>query len=50
MKTTTTTTVRLGMTELDVSPIAFGTWELGGGLGHLMRRFGFTVDIICSLM
>jgi aryl-alcohol dehydrogenase-like predicted oxidoreductase len=36
--------VRLGMTELSVSPIAFGTWELGGEWrsfdeAHLRRRY-----------
>src|SRR4051794_36959922 len=27
-------TVRLGMTDLEVSQIAFGTWQLGGEWGH----------------
>jgi aryl-alcohol dehydrogenase-like predicted oxidoreductase len=27
-------TVRLGMTDLEVSPIAFGTWQLGGEWGQ----------------
>ena len=26
--------VRLGMTDLEVSPIAFGTWQLGGEWGE----------------
>jgi len=30
--------VRLGMTELDVSPIAFGTWQLGGEWGTFDKR------------
>ena len=34
METTTTKRVRLGMTDLDVSPIAFGTWQLGGEWGQ----------------
>lgn len=25
--------IRLGMTELQVSPICFGTWQLGGDWG-----------------
>ena len=29
--------VRLGMTDLEVSPIAFGTWQLGGA-GMSARR------------
>src|SRR3954447_16449999 len=33
MNTTTTNRVTLGMTDLDVSPIAFGTWQLGGEWG-----------------
>lgn len=33
MKTGTATRVRLGMTDLEVSPIAFGTWQLGGEWG-----------------
>ncbi|HUA12535.1 MAG TPA: aldo/keto reductase [Solirubrobacteraceae bacterium] len=33
MTTETLEHVRLGMTELSVSPIAFGTWELGGEWG-----------------
>lgn len=44
MTTETLEYVRLGMTELSVSPIAFGTWELGGEWGsfdeaHLRRRY-----------
>jgi aryl-alcohol dehydrogenase-like predicted oxidoreductase len=31
-------TVRLGMTDLNVSPIAFGTWQLGGDWGHFDER------------
>ena len=31
--TTTTTAVRLGATVLEVHPIAFGTWQLGGDWG-----------------
>jgi len=27
-------TITLGMTELEVTPIAFGTWQLGGEWGH----------------
>ena len=34
MTTTTLKTVRLGKTELEVSPIAFGTWQLGGDWGQ----------------
>src|ERR671918_93756 len=34
MTTSTLHTVRLGMTDLDVSPIAFGTWQLGGEWGQ----------------
>jgi aryl-alcohol dehydrogenase-like predicted oxidoreductase len=30
--------VRLGMTELQVSPIAFGTWQLGGEWGDFDER------------
>ncbi len=33
-------TVRLGMTELDVSPIAFGTWALGGEWGEFDESEG----------
>jgi len=32
--------VRLGMTELSVSPIAFGTWELGGEWGSFDEEKG----------
>jgi len=32
--------VRLGMTELSVSPIAFGTWELGGEWGSFDEQKG----------
>ncbi len=32
--------VRLGMTELEVSPIAFGTWELGGDWGAFDEERG----------
>ncbi len=32
--------VRLGMTELKVSPIAFGTWELGGEWGTFDENAG----------
>jgi aryl-alcohol dehydrogenase-like predicted oxidoreductase len=31
-------TTRLGMTELRVFPIAFGTWQLGGDWGHFDER------------
>jgi aryl-alcohol dehydrogenase-like predicted oxidoreductase len=34
MTTTTLNSVRLGMTDLEVSPIAFGAWQLGGEWGH----------------
>jgi aryl-alcohol dehydrogenase-like predicted oxidoreductase len=34
MTPTTPTTVKLGMTDLEVFPIAFGAWELGGEWGH----------------
>ena len=34
MTTTTRNTVRLGMTDLQVSPVAFGTWQLGGEWGQ----------------
>src|SRR3954453_6378737 len=34
MSTRTMNTVRLGMTDLEVSQIAFGTWQLGGEWGH----------------
>jgi aryl-alcohol dehydrogenase-like predicted oxidoreductase len=35
MTTSTLNTVRLGMTDLEVSPIAFGTWQLGGEWGRV---------------
>jgi aryl-alcohol dehydrogenase-like predicted oxidoreductase len=35
MNTSTLSTVRLGRTDLQVSPIAFGTWQLGGDWGHV---------------
>jgi aryl-alcohol dehydrogenase-like predicted oxidoreductase len=31
-------TVRLGRTDLDVTPIAFGTWQLGGDWGRFDER------------
>jgi aryl-alcohol dehydrogenase-like predicted oxidoreductase len=34
METTTTKRVSLGITDLEVSPIAFGTWQLGGEWGE----------------
>ena len=34
MTADTVTRVRLGMTDLEVSPIAFGTWQLGGEWGQ----------------
>jgi aryl-alcohol dehydrogenase-like predicted oxidoreductase len=34
MTTATLNRARLGMTDLEVSPIAFGTWQLGGEWGH----------------
>jgi aryl-alcohol dehydrogenase-like predicted oxidoreductase len=34
MTTSTLNTVRLGSTDLDVSPIAFGTWQIGGEWGQ----------------
>jgi aryl-alcohol dehydrogenase-like predicted oxidoreductase len=34
MRTSTVNTVSLGMTGLKVSPIAFGTWQLGGEWGE----------------
>jgi aryl-alcohol dehydrogenase-like predicted oxidoreductase len=30
-------TVRLGMTDLQVSPICFGTWQLGGVAAAALR-------------
>lgn len=35
---TETRTVRLGMTDLQVHPIAFGTWQLGGEWGEFDER------------
>ena len=35
MNTTTINRVRLGMTSLEVSRIAFGTWQLGGDWGQV---------------
>jgi hypothetical protein len=43
MTTTTLTTVRLGMTDLEVSPIAFGTWQLGGEWGEFDEDEGIAV-------
>ena len=40
MTTTTMDTVRLGRTDLEVSPIAFGTWQLGGEWGQFDRDQG----------
>ncbi len=40
MTNETLTRVRLGMTELEVSPIAFGTWELGGDWGAFDEERG----------
>lgn len=41
MKTTALKkTVRLGMTDLEVSPIAFGTWQLGGEWGEFDEAEG----------
>ena len=40
MTTETLEYVRLGMTELSVSPIAFGTWELGGAWGSFDEEKG----------
>ena len=34
MTTSTLHPVMLGMTDLKVSPVAFGTWELGGEWGQ----------------
>jgi aryl-alcohol dehydrogenase-like predicted oxidoreductase len=34
MSVSISNTVRLGMTDLEVSPIAFGAWQLGGEWGH----------------
>lgn len=38
MSTTTTNTVTLGTTGLEVYPIAFGTWQLGGEWGEFDER------------
>jgi aryl-alcohol dehydrogenase-like predicted oxidoreductase len=38
MKPTTIETVRLGMTDLQVSPVAFGTWQLGGDWGDVEEQ------------
>ena len=40
MTTQTLQYVRLGKTELEVSPIAFGTWELGGEWGAIDEERG----------
>ncbi len=40
MTSETLTRVRLGMTDLEVSPIAFGTWELGGEWGAFDEEQG----------
>src|SRR3954452_7442030 len=40
MSTRTMNTVRLGMTDLEVSQIAFGTWQLGGEWGHFDEEQG----------
>jgi aryl-alcohol dehydrogenase-like predicted oxidoreductase len=40
MTSETLTRVRLGMTDLEVSPIAFGTWELGGDWGAFDEEGG----------
>ena len=40
MSTSTINTVRLGMTDLDVFPIAFGTWQLGGEWGQFDEAEG----------
>ena len=40
MTTETLEHVRLGMTDLEVSPIAFGTWELGGEWGDFDEDSG----------
>src|ERR671919_2273013 len=40
MTTTTVNTVRLGTTGLEVSPIAFGTWQLGGEWGQFDEQEG----------
>jgi aryl-alcohol dehydrogenase-like predicted oxidoreductase len=40
MATGTVNPVRLGMTDLEVSPIAFGTWQLGGEWGEFDEEEG----------
>ncbi len=40
MTTTAMQTVRLGMTDLQVAPIAFGTWQLGGEWGKFDEEDG----------
>lgn len=40
MSTETLARVRLGRTRLDVSPIAFGTWQLGGDWGAFDEQEG----------
>jgi aryl-alcohol dehydrogenase-like predicted oxidoreductase len=40
MSTSTINTVRLGMTDLEVFPIAFGTWQLGGEWGDFDKTEG----------
>jgi aryl-alcohol dehydrogenase-like predicted oxidoreductase len=40
VRTTAMNTVRLGMTDLAVSPIAFGTWQLGGEWGEFDQDEG----------
>jgi aryl-alcohol dehydrogenase-like predicted oxidoreductase len=38
MNPTAIETVRLGMTDLQVSPVAFGTWQLGGDWGAVEEQ------------
>ena len=40
MTTTTHKTVKLGMTDLEVSRIAFGAWQLGGEWGRVDEENG----------
>ena len=40
MSNETLTRIRLGMTDLAVAPIGFGTWELGGRTGSVRRTAG----------
>jgi aryl-alcohol dehydrogenase-like predicted oxidoreductase len=40
MATGTVNPVRLGMTDLEVFPIAFGTWQLGGEWGEFDEEEG----------